>query len=313
MAYQSALQAIARQKAAANAPAIKTQDMNDPYDPELAASSAALYPTTFRPPAIGDPKFRDYFNYIFSLDKTKIQDIATNIENASFQKNAPSYSKILLSIKGEPANLDEYIVDQLDNSIPIGQIKQNLASGTVKTPTGELITGLLAPADYNALVSTYANELDKATSAVGTVYKDYLTSTVNTSPAAKNYLAGLPDTNLKYGITENLAKGFIDWKSHPEVDKYLKNPEYQALIPKAKSIASGKLGGYSYGSDPRLSPEMNKQAEIQNTAVLNKVVTETKDFKDEGALFKEFTTSRANPYKDEAIRRQGLKKKSYKP
>lgn len=308
MAYQSALQAIARQKAAANAPAIKTQDMNDPYDPELAASSKALYPGTFTPPAIGAPGFDDYFAFVFG------KDTAINLVNAAFQKNAPSYSNVLLNINGDNwTNLDEYIVNQLDNSIPIGQIKQNLASGTVKTPTGEIITGLLAPADYNALVSTYANELDKAKSAVGTVYKDYLTSTVNSSPEAKNYLAGLPDTKLKYAITENLAEGFIDWKSHPEVDKYLKNPEYQALIPKAKSIASGKLGGYSYGSDPRLSPEMNKQAEIQNTAVLNKVVTETKDFKDEGALFKEFSTSRANPYKDEAIRRQGLKKKSYKP
>ena len=299
MAYQSALQAIARQKAAGKMPATpKPRDMNDPYDPELAASSAALYPTTFRPPAIGDPKFRDYFNYIFSPDKTKIQDIATNIENASFQKNAPSYSKILLSIKGQPANLDEYIVDQLDKSIPLGTIKQNLASGTVKTPTGELITGLLAPADYNALVSTYANELDKATSAVGTVYKDYLTSTVNTSPAAKNYLAGLPDTNLKYGITENLGAGFISWKTHPEVDKALKNPKVAQAGVVAKTAPAG------YMSDPN-----NRQGSIDS---FNKMRNDAFANSEEG-LFKEFNTSKANPYRDEAIRRQGLKKKSYKP
>ena len=302
MAYQSALQAIARQKAAGKMPATpKPRDMNDPYDPELAAASAALYPSTFRPPAIGAPGFDDYFGFVFG------KDTATNLVNAAFKKNAPSYSNVLIKIiKGTPENLDEYIVDQLDDSIPIGTIKQNLASG-------KFDTGLLLPADYNALVNTYANELDKAKSAVGTVYKDYLTSTVNSSPEAKNYLAGLPDTKLTYGQTEDLASGKISWTSHPEVDKYLKNPEYQALIPKVKSIASGKLGGYSYGSDPRMTADMNERAAIQNTAALNKVVAETKDFKDEDALFKEFSTSKANPYRDEAIRRQGLKKKSYKP
>jgi hypothetical protein len=307
MAYQSALQAIARQKAAAKLPATpKPRDMNDPYDPELAAASKALYPSTFTPPAIGAPGFDDYFGFVFGTGT------AQKLEQDVYKKNAPSYLRVFNSIKGQPENLDQYIVNELKNLTPIGTIKQNLASGTVKTPTGEIITGVLAPADYNALVSTYANELDKAEAALGTVYKDYLTSTVNSSPEAKNYLAGLPDTKLKYGPTDNFAKGEISWKTHPEVDKYLKTPEYQALQPKIKSIASGKLGGYSYGNDPRMSPEMNKQAATQNTAALNKVVAETKG-QDEESLFKEFSTSKANPYRDEAIRRQSLKKKSYKP
>ena len=301
MAYQSALQAIARQKVAGKMPATpKPRDMNDPYDPELAAASAALYPSTFRPPAIGAPGFDDYFGFVFG------KGTAQKLEQDVYKKNAPSYLRVYNSIKGTPADLDQYIVNELKNQIPIGTIKQNLASG-------KFDTGLLLPADYNALVNTYSNELDKAEAALGTVYKDYLTSTVNSSPEAKNYLAGLPDTKLTYGQTEDLANGKISWKSHPEVDKYLKNPAYTALIPKVKSIASGKLGGYSYGSDPRMTADMNERAAIQNTAALNKVVAETKDFKDEDALFKEFSTSKANPYRDEAIRRQGLKKKSYKP
>ena len=301
MAYQSALQALARQKAAGKLPATpKPRDMNDPYDPELAAASAALYPSTFRPPAIGAPGFDDYFGFVFG------KDTAQKLEQDVYKKNAPSYLRVYNSIKGTPTNLDQYIVNELKNQIPIGTIKQNLANA-------KFDTGLLLPADYNALVNTYSNELDKAEAALGTVYKDYLTSTVNSSPEAKNYLAGLPDTKLTYGQTEDFANGKISWKTHPEVDKYLKTPEYQALIPKVKSIASGKLGGYSYGSDPRMTADMNERAAIQNTAALNKVVAETKDFKDEDALFKEFSTSKANPYRDEAIRRQGLKKKSYKP
>lgn len=279
----------------------KPRDMNDPYDPELAAASAALYPSTFRPPAIGAPGFDDYFGFVFG------KDTAAKLIDNTYAKNAPSYFRVYRKIiNGQPADLDQYIVNELKNLTPIGTIKQNLASG-------KFDTGLLLPADYNALVNTYSNELDKAEAAIGTMYKDYLTSTVNSSPEAKNYLAGLPDTKLKYGPAENLAEGIISWKTHPEVDKYLKNPKYTALIPKAKSIASGKLGGYSYGNDPRMTADMNERAAIQNTAALNKVVAETKDFKDEDALFKEFSTSKANPYRDEAIRRQGLKKKSYKP
>ena len=285
MAYQSALQAIARQKAAGKTPAMKTQDMNDPYDPELAASSAALYPTTFRPPAIGAPGFDDYFAFVFG------KDTATNLVNAAFKKNAPSYSNVLLNIKGTPINLDEYIVDQLDNSKPIGEIKQNLASG-------KFDTGLLLPADYNALVNTYANELDKAKSAVGTVYKDYLTSTVNSSPEAKNYLAGLPDTKLTYGRTQDFANGKISWTTHPEVDKALKNPKVAQAGVVAKTAPAG------YMVDPK-----NPQASIDS---FNKMRNDAFANSEEG-LFKEFNTSKANPYRDEAIRRQGLKKKSYKP
>lgn len=292
MAYQSALQAIARQKAAGKTPAMKTQDMNDPYDPELAASSAALYPTTFRPPAIGAPGFDDYFGFVFGTGT------AQKLEQDVYKKNAPSYLRVYNSIKGTPADLDQYIVNELKNQIPIGTIKQNLASGTVKTPTGELITGLLLPADYNALVNTYSNELDKAEAALGTVYKDYLTSTVNNSPEAKNYLAGLPDTKLTYGQTEDLANGKISWKSHPEVDKALKNPKVAQAGVVAKTAPAG------YMVDPK-----NPQASIDS---FNKMRNDAFANSEEG-LFKEFNTSKANPYRDEAIRRQGLKKKSYKP
>ena len=293
MAYQSALQAIARQKAAGKMPATpKPRDMNDPYDPELAASSAALYPTTFRPPAIGAPGFDDYFGFVFG------KDTAQKLEQDVYKKNAPSYLRVYNSIKGTPINLDQYIVNELKNLTPLGTIKQNLASGTVKGPDGKFITGVLAPADYNALASTYANELDKAEAALGTVYKDYLTSTVNSSPEAKNYLAGLPDTKLKYGITENLGEGFISWKTHPEVDKALKNPKVAQAGVVAKTAPAG------YMVDPN-----NRQGSIDS---FNKMRNDALANSEEG-LFKEFTTSKANPYRDEAIRRQGLKKKSYKP
>lgn len=294
MAYQSALQAIARQKAAGKTPAIKTQDMNDPYDPELAASSAALYPTTFRPPAIGAPGFDDYFGFVFG------KDTAQKLEQDVYKKNAPSYLRVYNKIQGKPTDLDQYIVNELKNQIPIGTIKQNLASGKLEyqNTTLNFDTGLLLPADYNALVNTYSNELDKAEAALGTVYKDYLTSTVNSSPEAKNYLAGLPDTKLTYGRTQDFANGKISWTTHPEVDKALKNPKVAQAGVVAKTAPAG------YMVDPK-----NPQASIDS---FNKMRNEAFKNSEEG-LFKEFSTSKANPYRDEAIRRQGLKKKSYKP
>ena len=98
----------------------------------------------------------------------------------------------------------------------------------------------------------------------------------------KYYKAGLPDPKLKYGKTEDLSKGIISFATHPQVEKALKN------VP-APTPAT------------RLSSQLPSQP---------KSIQLYYDANPEEALFKEFSSSKANPLKDEITRREYLKDKT---
>ena len=203
-------------------------------------------------------------------------------------------------------NGEKFIAEAIEQGVTIGSIQDQLNSPDFIT-SNPTVLGTLnskeAVTIANKIYGDYVKVQPKFEAAVSALVK-----------SDKYYKAGLPDPKFKYGQEEDLSAGVISWKTHPQVEKYLNTPEFKAksleLQPKIKSIASGKLGGYDYGNDPRMSPEMNRQAATQNTAALNKVVAETEDF-DENALFKQFSTSKANPFKDEVIRRESLKKKTF--
>jgi hypothetical protein len=272
-------------------PGSKPREIQDAFDEEIAALSKAFYPNTFRPPTMESPWFIDYAIGVFG------EDAISAVVNNNFAKYAPTFikaqngsdyeQKLVKLIKEDGlslAQLNKQFQDDLFNSVDTG----------FNSKDGE---------KYIAkLFGEYSKANNLSLSGVNTfLNKD------------KFYKAGLPDPKLKYGQEEDLSAGIISWKTHPQVEKYLNTPEFKAksleLQPKIKSIASGKLGGYDYGNDPRMTADMNEKAALQNTAAYNKVVAETKDF-DENYLFKQFSTSKANPFKDEVIRRESLKKKT---
>lgn len=280
-------------------PGAKTKDIQDAFDAELASLSQAFFPNTFRPPTPEDPRFLDYAVGVYGEDQIR------KVIGDAFTKNAPTYT---LAKVGTP--YEQKIAKDIASGKTIVQIQAQILQDYEQNNADLLAFPVIKTTDdIITAASNYAgklfNEYKKAEGlSLGSV-KNFL----NTN---KFYKAQLPDPKFTYGKEEDLSSGVISWKTHPEVEKYLNNPEYKALIPKVKSIASGKLGGYSYGNDPRMTADMNEKAALQATAAYNKVVAETKGFKNEDVLFEEFSTSKANPFKDEVIRRESLKKKTLK-
>ena len=273
-------------------PGTKPKDIQDAFDAELGALSRAFYPNTFQPPSMQSPQFLDYAVGVFG------EDTIRKVISDNFAKYAPTFTKAQTG-----GAYEQTLTNLIAEGKSLAQLNKQLQDDLLNS----VDTGFASSADGEKYIAKLFGEYNKA--------QNLSLSGVNTFlNKDKFYKAGLPDPKFKYGQEEDLSAGIISWKTHPQVEKYLNTPEFKAksleLQPKIKSIASGKLGGYDYGNDPRMSPEMNRQAATQNTAALNKVVAETKDF-DENALFKQFSTSKANPFKDEVIRRESLKKKTF--
>jgi hypothetical protein len=271
-------------------PGTKPKDIQDAFDAELAALSKAFYPNTFRPPSMENPQFIDYAIGVFGEDAIKA------VVNNNFAKYAPTFTKAL-----DGSDYEQKLVELIKEGKSLAQLKKQFQDDLLNS----VDTGFNSK-DGEKYIDKLFGEYSKANNLSLSGVNTFLNKD-------KFYKAGLPDPKLKYGKEEDLSAGIISWKTHPQVEKYLNTPEFKAksleLQPKIKSIASGKLGGYDYGNDPRMSPEMNRQAATQNTAALNKVIAETEDF-DENSLFKQFSASKANPFKDEVIRRESLKKKT---
>ena len=280
-----------------SAPGVKTADLEDAFDDQLAELSKVYFPNVFRPPALDDPRINDYVSFVYG--PTKFADLEAKV----YSSKAPQFSKAKLA-----TNYAKTIAGYIEAGASPAEMDSLIAadalSGLLTKNTFTVIDPLkTAKQTASDFASKLFTEYSAATSSIDKAKADFLA-------LDKTYAAGLPSPKLKYGREENLAQGLISWKTHPEVEKYLNNPEYKALIPKVQSIASGTLGGYSYGNDPRMTADMNEKAALQNTAAYNKVVAETKGFKNEDVLFKEFSTSKANPLKDEISRREYLKKKT---
>lgn len=303
---QAMLQALARQKAAGKTPTglkslAKPKDIQDAFDAEIAAFVVGQYPNTFRPPTINDPRINDYIKGAYG------ENVLNDITTKSFQFKAPDLYKILLAnpnLETTPDNqlgLDALIVKKVYiEQQPIGQLKNDLAAGTYKDPTGKKsITGALLPSEYSGLVDKYAGQ-DAAQLEEETKLKtNFLTSD-------KYYKVGLVTPNIKYGKTEDLAAGIIDFRTHPSVAKYFatKAPtKEQFPVGNKLTIPTGNMG---------ISPIAAKAAKVP-TGIAGVKAIEEQPFKEanqqfEDRLFNKFIQSGATPFFDEVKRRESLKK-----
>lgn len=286
---QAFSQQFTKQVQAAQPSITKPKDIQDAFDAELAAFAADQYPGVFRPPTIDDPRINDYIKGAYG------ENVLNNIQTKSFQFKAPDLYKILQSnpnIQSTPDNqlgLDALIVKKIYiEQQPIGQLKNDLASGIYKDATGKKsITGSLLPSEYSSLVDKYAGQ-DAAQLEEETKLKaDFLTSD-------KYYKASLPTPKVKYGQTEDLAAGIIDFRTHPSVAKYLNSPQAK----QAKQIAVSPAAGYIAAAGPK-AVEGFKEAR-----------TEAAGYEDR--LFNKFMQTGATPFRDEVKRRESLKGKSIK-
>lgn len=298
---QAFAQQFTKQVQAAQPSITKPKDIQDAFDAEIAAFAAAQYPGTFKPPAIDDPRIDDYIKGAYG------ENVLSNITTKSFQFKAPDLYKILVAnpnLETTPDNqlgLDALIVKKVYiEQQPIGQLKNDLASGIYKDPTGKkTITGSLLPSEYSGLVDKYAGQ-DAAQLEEETKLKtNFLTSD-------KYYKVGLPTPNVKYGKTEDLAAGIIDYKTHPSVAKYIttKAPKKEQFPSGNKlTIPAGNMG---------ISPIAAKAAKVP-TGMAGVKAIEEQPFKQaaqqfEDNLFNQFVKSGATPFMDEVTRRESLKK-----
>lgn len=262
-------------------PGKRPQDIQDAFDAELASLSQAFFPNTFRPPAPEDPRFLDYAVGVYGEDQIR------KVINDAFTKNAPTYTA---AQAGTP--YEQKIARDIASGKTIVQIQsQILQDYDQQNPDLLAFPAVKTTEDAITAASNYAsklfNEYKKAEGlSLGSV-KNFL----NTN---KYYKAQLPDPKLKYGKEEDLSAGIISWKTHPQVEKALKSPE----VTRAKAISQTAPAGYIGAAGPEAIKGFDKmRTDARNV---------------EENLFNEFVSSKANPFKDEVIRRESLKKKTLK-
>jgi hypothetical protein len=287
---------------------IKPKDIQDAFDAEIAAFAAAAYPNTFKPPSITDPRIRDYVIGAYG------SGVLDTITDKSFSYKAPDLDRILLAnpnLENTPDNklgLDAYIVKQLYfKQMPIGELKDILSNPARQTELGissvdpktkvtKLITGSLLPADYNSLVEKYSAQ----DAAQQEEEQKQLESFLNSD---KYYKVGLVTPKIKYGKTEDLAAGIIDYKTHPSVAKYINQnvPKLKSEDEMTKQIALTPAAGYIGAAGPEAAKTFSTQRETARNAPSKAVAYEDD-------LFNRFVKSGAKPFVDEVKRRESLKK-----
>ena len=270
-------------------PGIQTADLEDAFDDQLAELSKVYFPNVFRPPTLDDPRINDYVSFVYG--PTKFADLETKV----YSTKAPQFIKAKLALNyaktiagyieegATPAEIDSLIAaDSKPDPVTGAPALLTKATFTVIDP---LKTAKQTASDFASKLFT---EYSAATSSIDKAKADFLA-------LDKTYAAGLPSPKLKYGREENLAQGIISWKTHPQVEKALKDPKVVQAGMVAKTAPAG------YMSDPN-----NRQGSIDS---FNKMRNDALANSEDG-LFKEFSTSKANPLKDEISRREYLKKKT---
>jgi hypothetical protein len=291
-------QAFAQQYMAQTAKAgIKTQDVEDAFDAELAAISQAAYPNVFRPPSIDSPEIDAYITGVYGKEKIN------SIRQSSFRNVAPNLLKVINTLPKDPAtdNIDQYVVRNIYlYQKPIGQIKEEILAGTyTQDGTTYTINNKLLPGSANDLVDKYAGEDARQAEEEAKLKSSFLESD-------KYYKAQIPHPNLKYSKTTNLAEGKIDFKTHPSVARVL-GEEYKKMEPvfKAQEEKVAKTKAQLQTTYGTKGPQSSAAAGI--AAPPRDPLLQVED-----KVFNLFIKSGANPFKDEAIRRQSLKDKSFK-
>jgi hypothetical protein len=294
---QAFAQQFTKQVQAAQPSITKPKDIQDAFDAEIAAFAAAQYPGTFKPPTINDPRIRDY---VIGAYGSQVLD---TIIDKSFSFKAPDLDRVLLkypNLKDIPDNqlgLDALIVKKVYiEEQPIGQVKNDLASGIYKDSTGKkAITGALLPSEYSALVDKYSSQNAAQQEEETKQIESFLSSD-------KYYKVGLVTPKITYGQTEDLTKGVIDFRTHPSVARVI-NEEYKKVEPAFKAqeekVAKTKTElQTTYGTK---GPQSSAAAGI---------VAPPRDPRKqvEDKVFNLFTKSGATPFIDEVKRRESLKK-----
>ena len=262
----------------ASQPNVNTADLEDAFDDQLAELSKAYFPNAFRPPAIDDPRIDDYVSFVYG--PTKFKDLETKVfltkaPEFSKSKIATNYAKTItgyIEAGATPAEIDTLIAaDAAANELT----KDNF---TVIDP---LKTVKQAASDY---ASKLFNEYSTAKSSIDKAKADFLS-------LDKTYASGLPSPKLKYGFTENLAKGEVSWKTSPKAEKVIKDEanKVQSTLKNQygdKGPQSSAAGGIASLDDPAFNQR----------------------------LYKDFMTQKKmpTPLKDEIARREYLKDKTGK-
>jgi hypothetical protein len=262
---------------AATSPGSKPKDIQDAFDAELAALSKSFFPDTFSPPAPEDPRFTQYIEFIYP---GRLEAIRTKILGSS----APTF----YNARTKGSQLEKFIAEAIEQGVTIGSIQDQLNSPDFIT-SNPTVFGTLnskeAVGIANKIYGDYIKVQPKFEAAVSALVK-----------SDKYYKAGLPDPKLKYGQEEDLSKGIISWKTHPQVNSYLQKPEIATKIATTRAQRAATPSGYIAAAGPQAIEQF-------------KATKTTPDFED--TIFQEFSTSKANPFKDEVIRRESLKKKTF--
>ena len=224
MAYQSALQALARQKAMKAVPATAKPRADSIDDSSTILQTVAAYPQYWRPQQSIDLSKADQVDAYLTgaYGKTYID----NITQKSLALNAPNYDKIFKALptikipKKNPNDINEeqkYKIDQskLDTidkwvvyalstgKLGVGQLKQAITT----TEQGLNLAMGLTSNQISQLVDDYSNELNSANEKTFKAKVDFVTGD-------KYYKQNLPHPNFKYGSSNNVAKGII---KHPDI------------------------------------------------------------------------------------------------
>jgi len=230
-------------------PGAKKKDIQDAFDKELAAASAALFPMTFKPPKASDADFDAYASLV--LGQPAI-DLAV-------KKAAPNYLSALNSS-------NQYIKDiaaAAQQGISLDSVITSIRNDAL---TDESLFGGLNETDVvnqaNKLFSEYSKSLQAKETLLN---KD------------KFYGAGLPDPKLKYGSKTDLTAGTIDFRTNPAVSKIFSSPK----VTRAKQLSQTAPAGYMAGSEKEFSKIRSGFSDIEKD-VFNKFLnTGATPFRDE--------------------------------
>lgn len=254
----------------------KPQDIQDAFDEEIAAFSAAKYSNTFKPPKLDDPRIDSYIQALYGAGKLG------ELEKSVYTKTAPTYFKLKNSLEknsdSSTWNLEQTIVKALEDGQTPALIAQNLIINR-----DDLWDGF-TEGKVIEFVNSLSNEKD-AFNAQFPVAKE------NLLMKDKYYKVGLPDPKLEYGLTEDLSKGIIDFRSHPSITKILKTDGVRA-----KQLSKTAPAGYIGAAGP------------ESAAAFGKMKEDSINF--ESNLLFNLKGTKATPFLDEVKRRESLKKQT---
>ena len=254
-------------------PSVKTQNLEDAFDEQLGALSQTYFPNVFRPPAVDDPKIDIYLEFIAPGSSKKINDRV-------FAKTAPTF----LKAQNSPIAYEKTLANLVKAGASLAQI-QKVIQTDLEANNPDLIAFPVLDVDTDQGAAA-----GRAAQKLFTEYNDVQPALIaerqTVLDSNKYYKAGLPDPKLKYGKTEDLSKGIISFETHPQVEKALKNIPAPILAKSPETRITSQLP-----SQPSSMPLYDKANPKE-------------------AFFKEFSSSKANPLKDEITRREYLKDKT---